>query len=84
MLPSSPLLGRRGKPQINIANSEETVKFGQYLNSPPEGEGREPLKKWRNMIVGNVLLISNSERNDEICDNKASDDEMNEQEQKEY
>jgi hypothetical protein len=36
------------------------------------------------MIVGNVLLVSNSEKTDQTDEQKVSDDEMNEHEQQEY
>lgn len=36
------------------------------------------------MIVGNVLLVSNSEKIDEDDEQKVSDDEMNGQEQQDY
>ena len=81
LVSASPILGRRGKQQLTVASSEENVRFGPFWNAPPP-EADTSVKKWRNIIVGNVLLISNSERNEE--DNKASDDEMNEKEQKEY
>jgi hypothetical protein len=38
-LSQSPLMGRRGKQQINLVNSEENVRFGPYWNgSAPEPE----------------------------------------------